>query len=489
MKHIKNAVKSLIFLMILVVSLLKINQILEPKYLLLNSRWPSTSTYKQFYKMDENSIDVLFLGSSVVANAFIPQEIYNNYGIRSYNLGSEQQSIFISYYWLKESLRFQKPKVVVLDLKFMCDLHSDCPINMEEGLIRKSLDPMQWSNVKKEAIQEICKLDPTQSEMSYYLTNLRFHSRWTELQEYDFDKSIIEYSPLKGYAPLTIDGPDFYKTYNQSDATISMEFHPLMQEYLDKIVELCNDNNIQLVLIDLPGNEMNDAINNTHVKYAKQNNVSYYNLCSTEYFEKLNAVLPEDGVVNHQNYLGAIKTSNFIGGLLRDTYSLGPVDDQQYEDTKEYYLEIIDSLRLSKITDPEEYINAINRPYYAVFMSSYGDAAKGISEEMLEEMAGLGLTPVDGIPPDLSFVAVIIGQSVEKEVFSTKEINYIGSFRCGHTVYSINSNGNEIYSSSSIMIDGQEYSPKDLGLNIVVYDLNTLKVIDVVTILKGEIQR
>ena len=101
-EKIKGIIRSVIFLSILASVLCWINQILEPKYLYKNSTWPTTSSYHQFYQMEENTIDVLFFGSSVCVNAFSPQEIYNSCGIRSYNLGSEQQSIFLSYFWLNE---------------------------------------------------------------------------------------------------------------------------------------------------------------------------------------------------------------------------------------------------------------------------------------------------------------------------------------------------------------------------------------------------
>ena len=142
-KYLSNGIRTIAFLMILLSILYCINQVLMPKYILKNSTWPTTSSYNQFYEMEENSIDVLFLGSSVAVNAFSPQEIYNDYGIRSYNLGSEQQSIFLSYFWLKEALRFQSPEVVVLDTKFLFELHPESIINTTEGLTRKCLDPMK----------------------------------------------------------------------------------------------------------------------------------------------------------------------------------------------------------------------------------------------------------------------------------------------------------------------------------------------------------
>ena len=176
--HLGNIIRSAVFLFLLVISLYYINEMLLPKYTLKNNLWPMTSSYNQFYQMEEDSVDVLFLGSSVVVNAFSPQEIYDTYGIRSYNLASEEQSIFLSYYWLKEALRYQNPQVVVLDTRFLFPQHLE-GTNTIEPMTRKCLDPMKWSSVKAEAVNAVCEMDPVQSKLSYYLTNIRYHSRWT----------------------------------------------------------------------------------------------------------------------------------------------------------------------------------------------------------------------------------------------------------------------------------------------------------------------
>ena len=80
---------------------------------------PTTLSYLNFYEMEEDTIDVLFMGSSLAATSYIPQELYDRYGITSYNLASEKQSPVISYYWLKEALRYQSPKVLILDCYYL----------------------------------------------------------------------------------------------------------------------------------------------------------------------------------------------------------------------------------------------------------------------------------------------------------------------------------------------------------------------------------
>lgn len=45
---------------------------------------------------------------------------------------------------------------------------------------------MKWSLVKREAVKTICELDQYQFLVSYYLPNIRYHARWTNLSENDF---------------------------------------------------------------------------------------------------------------------------------------------------------------------------------------------------------------------------------------------------------------------------------------------------------------
>jgi hypothetical protein len=459
-----------------------INKVLEAKFILKNSTWPTTSSYRQFYDMEKDSIDVLFFGSSVAVNAFIPQEIYNDYGIRSYNLGSEQQSIYLSYYWLREALRFQKPKVVVLDAKFMWDLHPEDAINTVESLTRKCLDPMKWSDVKMEAVHNLCELDENQSELSYYLTNIRFHSRWSGIQEYDLNSDMVDSSELKGFAPVLGNGPASYATYDIKDTSATVEFVPLMQEYLDKMVDLCKENDIRFVLVDLPGNAMNDGINNTHEAYAKEEGIDYYNLCSTRYYNQIGAVLPEESVIGHQNIWGAVKTSKFIGKLLKDQYGVEAVEDNQYESTKAYYEHTIKNANLTRITTQKEYLQAIKDPEYAVFFTAHGNSSAVLSQEDVQNgLKDLGLSCRFIDNPANSYVAAIVEGKVVEEESSAEKINFVGSFRNRHSIFTLQSSGINLTAGSSILIEGGQYSRNVAGVNIAVYDLTTNKVIDKVT--------
>lgn len=476
--RIKGVVKSIIFLIILVIMLYYINQILQPKYIYRNNIWPITSTYNQFYRMEKNSIDVLFFGSSVCVNAFSPQEIYNNYGIRSYNLGSQQQNIFLSYYWLKEALRFQSPQVVVLDTRFLFEYHPEYILNTAEGMIRPCLDPMKWSAVKVEAVNDLCSIDESHSKLSYYLTNIRFHSRWSSLTEYDIDMSEVQYAELKGYSAIADYGPQSYTTFDLGDTDKYQDFKPTMQVYLDRTVEFCRENDIKLVLVSLPGNAMNDEIHNSLTKYASDNNVDYYNLCETGNYETIGAVLPEESVIDHENLWGSIKMSKYIGKLLSETYNVAAIQDAQWEETKGYYEHMIKNCELIHISDFAEYLKAIDDQNYSVFISVGYDAVAGLTDEMKEALKELGIKTDWTNKYRWSYYAVILPNADVLEEISEDTLTVTGGFRGNRSVYTITSNGYYTGGTTSITIDGTNYSKNGSGFNIVVYDNATMNVID-----------
>ena len=394
MKTPAKLISCIVFPVILAASLTIINRTLEPKYTLSTSDWPTTSTFNQFYRMDRDSIEVLFFGSSIAASAFVPQVLYDEYGMTSYNLACELQNIFFSYYWLEEALHYQSPRAVVLDLEFMNDYYPENRLNTKESISRKSIDPMRWSLNKVKAVHHICTLDRSQSELSYYLTNIRYHSRWPEVSLRDLDIEMTENAPLKGFAPVNENAPEEAGPYIPGRTDEKYAFQEVMQEYLDRIVKLCREKGISLMLVSLPGDTMNDSINFTHESYADGNGILYLNMCTPEQINRIGAFFPEENIYYHENIWGAVKTSRYIGALLAENYEIEPLTDPQYESSKEYFRQILDSFNLTRITDAGEYRRALERPYFRVFETT-DDTINIDGEEFRSEDSGVNIVVYD----------------------------------------------------------------------------------------------
>lgn len=58
-----------------------------------------------FIKNRRIQLKRIFLGASITINGITPTELYRDYGICAYNLGTEQQPVMASYYWMLEAER------------------------------------------------------------------------------------------------------------------------------------------------------------------------------------------------------------------------------------------------------------------------------------------------------------------------------------------------------------------------------------------------
>ena len=102
---------------------------------------------EEYYK-EKVPHDVLIFGDCDAYENFSPIKMYEEYGISAYIRGSGEQYIWQSYYLLKDALRTETPKVVVVSIHNM----QNEPPKRKEAYNRMTLDGMRWSKDKVDAI-------------------------------------------------------------------------------------------------------------------------------------------------------------------------------------------------------------------------------------------------------------------------------------------------------------------------------------------------
>ena len=80
----------------------------------LMERKDSRSKYADFFEQKDN-FNVLFMGTSHVINAVQPMELWDDYGIVSYNLGGHANRIATTYWTMENALDYTTPDLVVID--------------------------------------------------------------------------------------------------------------------------------------------------------------------------------------------------------------------------------------------------------------------------------------------------------------------------------------------------------------------------------------
>lgn len=208
--------------------------------------------WMDFYDLPRDSVDVIFMGNSHNYVAIQPQIIDEIVPIRSYVIGGGGENVALTYYELREVLKYQHPKVVVLET-FTLDLNDEfMPTQNYFGF----LDSGPWGTNKTAVAMRY--LSPEEWFMLF--PSLRTRMEWNQPHMYftALGNAYREFSspmpdPALGAAPLT--GVISEGDYQAAEIDLLAEFPPSSPEitvYLERIRELCRKNDIQLVLTTIP---------------------------------------------------------------------------------------------------------------------------------------------------------------------------------------------------------------------------------------------
>jgi len=317
-KLIRLYIKIASVLVCLVLLLALLTPVFIPKY---GGTFGTTAVMDGFYELEENSIDVLFLGSSQIMTSISPVRIYEKTGISSYNMGTEQQNMVLSYYLLKEALRFQSPRIVVLDVFFLFPYNGNpSPLNSNEEFVRKPIDYMKWSSNKWETIRTVCSLDTDHDIKSYLFPFLRFHSRWNDLTLEDFTYLFKnKENTLMGFSINKVIAPQSFQGFVPGSSSLTEELPETMRIYFEKIISLCKEENITLVLIKTPRGDgsFGEVRHNTVKNLADENGLVFLDFNEKSLMEEIHFDASNDYMdFSHINLYGAEKISDYLACYL-----------------------------------------------------------------------------------------------------------------------------------------------------------------------------
>ncbi|HHZ06301.1 MAG TPA: hypothetical protein GX401_05885 [Clostridiales bacterium] len=321
-KKIFSAVRAVVFILIFVLVLNILNPIFIPKE---NTREAGIRYYPQkvFYGEQVNTIDVVCLGNSDMYRSIIPLQLYKDYGYAAFDTAMASARTVDLYYMLKDILTRQTPRLVIFE--------TDC-------LYRDAPDEEKMSSwLKSSATYLLDGISATDEDLCGELYNvfpvIGYHSRWKSLTKADFTEKpdyTKRVDPNKGYLidagikPYT--GGEYMKETTDVDV-----IQPAIALYMDKIVQLCRDNNIELLLYESPAaHSWNYQRHNGVVQYAEKNNLTFvdYNLMLDEIGIDWATDTKDKG--EHMNIYGGTKCTTYMGKYLSEHYDL---PDRRGEDT------------------------------------------------------------------------------------------------------------------------------------------------------------
>ncbi len=463
----KSIIRIICFILTLTIVLGKVNDVFSFKCSVGNTM------ISDFYRLDDDTVDVVIVGSSHVFYSFNNGTLWNEYGISSYDLGAASQPMWNSYYYLKEALKTQTPELIILEgygLSYDFEYFSDFLMHNTYG--------MKWSLDKIEAIKESAS---DEEELNYLFDYAQYHTRYSALNRGDFFPE-SEYMDSIGYW-------HFNGTMGQylSDTSVAIEIpdvsyvkekkdlHEKAEKYYRKIIELAQKNEIPIVVIVAPY-VLSEVAQSKYLKaqeIAEEYGVKFLNTnlllgdigfnFSTDYRDN-----------EHMNIEGSRKFSLYVGKYLKDNFEIsdhrGDPKYSAWDKCAAYTEQYLQDMYLKNSYDLYDISNRLSNENYWIYITLDGSANS--SDEIIGnflKMQGINADPSQVMWMKKKNELVYHSGYEESEHYTQTALHDI----CLKRV--TDDQGNY---SNQIILDNQQYKKVSNGLNVLVYNSLTDRIAD-----------
>ena len=456
MRGIKVA-KIILFCVIFLFFLNRIYEILSWK----DTAGEYYSSVDSYYALEEDVVDVLFLGSSRCYCSINNAVLWEEHGIGSFSLAISGQDFAGTYYTLKEALKTQTPEIVFVEL-----YGSIFDGYLAEGNLYRSTLPFKYSKNNYDAINSL--VEEKEKRKDFWLKWPILHTRYREVQKEDFAK---EREPYIGYhAEFRTQGIAPIELY-QGEEMIPLP--PEREQWLRKMIALAEENEIQVCFFIAPYavTEQDQKIFKYVEGIAEEHNIPVLNMLALA--EELGLDYGKDFIDwAHTNYNGALKVSDYVGDYLAANYDLpdrrGDARYALWEENSRVRQREAQNRALQTTNDIASYLNVIqNIQGYVVVLATVGDHKT---------------TDAD--------ISVPIEAAGMKELFDTTggiwvyEDGVMTYSNGEDTLHHMDLGSSDLVASCvdgvrTINVDKQIHKRVEHGINIVVYDKMMGEVVDV----------
>ncbi len=312
-KNIKNIVGSVIFILIAVIALVPISYMFRP-----TDGGISRFVMSGFYAEDEDTLDVITLGSSSMYRFLNNPLLWEEYGITSYNFATSSQQTDMYIPLIKEALKTQKPDLFVIETRAYIKYFTE-----KEALditFRRVSDNMKYSWDRIEMINEY---EPDlEKRLTWYFDLISYHGQWESLELKN-----IKYYDNENKRPLK-SWKNIYKV-DEIKAPLSFEnvqpspMDELQEERLLELLEFCKKEEIEVLFVATPWEMKQKYMEKALYVEQLVTEHGYKFWMGNRDWEKMGLDHTKDFYdKKHVNMWGAEKFTRFFGAYLLENYDM-----------------------------------------------------------------------------------------------------------------------------------------------------------------------
>ncbi|MBQ8249892.1 MAG: hypothetical protein IJY93_08480 [Clostridia bacterium] len=326
---IKRIVSAILFFVIFFAVIMYAGIIGRPYY---NGAY-NYDIWQYFYAEDDNTHNVINIGSSAIYRYWAPMVAYDEQGFTSFTIGTTRQAFDAVPYIIEEVMKTQNPDLIVVETRSLIneriniiDDTENANPDMRSWELGVLAGGMNYSSTRYNMIHELYIDTEGDCELYWHIPILKYHS--------------LEYSlPLTERLARIRNGKDPLKsTYlvsNVSAITENSAKKQLDGQYyltdsdkasIDRIVKTAKDHDVDLLFVSTPYlmDKRHASMQQSFEDYILEKNYSFIDL--NDYIDDIGLDMKTDFYNStHTNVVGAEKVTSFLAKYLADNYKFDNV--------------------------------------------------------------------------------------------------------------------------------------------------------------------
>jgi len=288
------------------------------------------NNWQYFYKEDDNTHNVITIGSSAIYRYWMPALAYEEQGFTSFTIGSNRQPFGAVPYIIEEVMKSQSPDLIIVETRslinqriYEIDDSENGQPDMQSWVLGIVASGMNYSSTRFNMIHENYVDTEGDCELYWHIPILKYHS--------------LEYTlPLPERLKRIIPQKDVYKSTNlvpqveridklHSNKKFYGEYYLTDEQKteLDSVVEKSKEYNVNLLFVATPYllDTASSSMQKSLQDYIKEKNYPYIDL--NDYVNEIGLDNNTDFYNSlHTNIAGAEKVTRYLSKYIAENYEL-----------------------------------------------------------------------------------------------------------------------------------------------------------------------
>lgn len=433
---------------------------------LIMKRSDGILTMQDFYAQPDGTVDVLLVGNSHSGINIDTATLWDSRGIAAYDLWGGVQPLWNSYHYIVEALKYQTPRLIVLEVMAST---SDYEYSEEQNQIKNTAG-MRLSKNKIEAVRASA---PEDRQLNLLLGFPLYHGRFDELtmedfQHFPWSKGLENF---KGSVLRYGTG-----SYEFESAEGISETAPVMDkelEYLNKIIDLCREKSVQLMLLKTPSleREQTQPILNTVAGIAEDNGLAFVNMNLMD--DELGITADDWSLDRHMNASGARKVSAWLADHLQSEYDIPDRRGDAAYASWDVNAHNVNNVYLAAVTDSADYFAELRGNGRALLVIKNSPWESDAMAALEAELESVGVQ--SEVYDESANNAILIADTATGENAPAQVEGESMSFTLGGDTLQVNFEYQDVYLSDKKLT---YYGGSEITL--IVFDTLTNEVVDTV---------